>query len=66
MYAQHFGLDLPPFELLPDTARFAALPQYRDALDLVEYGIRSGQGVVKVTGEFRFQTNQKKILDLLI
>ncbi|WP_370304972.1 ExeA family protein [Sinimarinibacterium flocculans] len=51
MYAQHFGLDLPPFELLPDTARFAALPQYRDALDLVEYGIRSGQGVVKVTGE---------------
>lgn len=51
MYTDYFGLKAMPFDLVPDTARFAALEQYRDALSIIEYAVRSGQGVAKVTGE---------------
>ncbi len=51
MYLDHFGLLEPPFSLTPNTGYFLASPAHREALNLLLFSLRSGEGFVKITGE---------------
>lgn len=51
IYLEHFGLLEPPFSLTPNTGYFLASPGHREALNLLLFALRSGEGFVKVTGE---------------
>ncbi|ASP37182.1 AAA family ATPase [Bacterioplanes sanyensis] len=48
---QHFGLQQAPFTLTPNTDFYVDLPAQRQAYELVQYALASGEGFVKVTGE---------------
>lgn len=51
MYQQHFGLRTAPFGLTPDTDFFFAQASHQDALNMLLFALRSGEGFLKVTGE---------------
>lgn len=51
MYLEHFGLKRLPFEASSNGALYVDLPEHRDALNVVLFGLRSGEGFVKVVGE---------------
>ena len=51
MYATHFGLQAPPFQLTPDTSFYYDYRGHREALNVLLVALRSGEGFVKVTGE---------------
>ena len=51
MYLYHFGLKELPFNLTPDTEFFCELPVYKDALNVLQVALSSGEGFVKVIGE---------------
>jgi general secretion pathway protein A len=51
MYERHFGLHSSPFELAADPRFLVALPQYREALSTIQYGLTARKGIVVVTGE---------------
>ena len=51
LYLDHFGLLEPPFTLTPNTGYFLASPAHREALNLLLFALRSGEGFVKITGE---------------
>ena len=51
MYLQHFGLAQPPFKITPHTEFFFTGANRGATLDALIYAIRSGDGLVKVTGE---------------
>lgn len=51
MYAEHFGLRELPFSLTPDTSYFLDWASAREALNLLVFALRSGEGFVKVVGE---------------
>ena len=51
MYLQHFGLRSPPFEPVSNATVYVDLPEHREALNTILFGLRSGEGFVKVVGE---------------
>jgi MSHA biogenesis protein MshM len=51
LYLDHFGLLEAPFTLTPNTGYFLASPAHREALNLLLFALRSGEGFVKITGE---------------
>lgn len=51
MYQEHFGFDRMPFESLSNGSLYVDLPDHREALNTVLFGLRSGEGFVKVVGE---------------
>lgn len=51
MYLEHFGLKRLPFEATSNGTLYVDLPEHREALNVVLFGLRSGEGFVKVVGE---------------
>ncbi len=51
MYLDHFGLAQPPFKITPHTEFFFSGANRGATLDALIYAIRTGDGLVKVTGE---------------
>lgn len=51
MYYEHFGLKHPPFKITPDTSLFYPGGNRGAVLEALAYAVRSGEGIVKVTGE---------------
>jgi MSHA biogenesis protein MshM len=51
MYLEHFRLREPPFSLTPDTSFFFNHQGHREALNLLLVALRSGEGIVAITGE---------------
>jgi MSHA biogenesis protein MshM len=51
MYLQHFGLERLPFETTANGSVYVDLPSHREAMNTVLFGLRSGEGIVKVVGE---------------
>ncbi|MEQ3693475.1 MAG: ExeA family protein [Thalassolituus sp.] len=47
----HYGLVDSPFSLTPDTGYYVEMPSHDDAFESVLYGLTSGEGFIKVTGE---------------
>lgn len=47
----HYGLNDSPFSLTPDTGYYVEMPSHDDAFEAVLYGLTSGEGFIKVTGE---------------
>ena len=51
MYQQYFGLHSDPFALTPDTEFFFRDWVREEALNTLIYGVRSGEGFIKMVGE---------------
>ena len=51
MYLDYFGLSRMPFETVSNASVYVDLPDHRDALNTILFGLRSGEGFVKITGE---------------
>ena len=51
MYREFFGLETEPFSLTPDTEFFFNDRVRQEALNTLTYGIRSGEGFIKIVGE---------------
>lgn len=51
MYLQHFGLRNLPFESLSNASVYVDLPEHREACNTILFGLRSGEGFIKVVGE---------------
>jgi MSHA biogenesis protein MshM len=51
IYTDHFGLTELPFGLTPDTSFLFASAHARQALNTLLLAVRSGEGIIKITGE---------------
>lgn len=51
MYLEHYGFDLPPFNLTPDSRFLFLSERHREALASLEYGITSRKGFTVLTGD---------------
>ena len=51
MYLGHFGLQELPFTLTPNTEYFFSYADHQEALNVLLFAIRSGEGFIKLTGE---------------
>ena len=51
MYLYHFGIAELPFTLTPNTSYFYGLPTHKQALQVLNTALQSGEGFIKVTGE---------------
>jgi len=51
MYEQYYGLSEKPFNLTPDTEFFYQSFTHKEALDVLQVAIQSGDGFIKITGE---------------
>jgi len=51
MYREYFGLREAPFTLTPDTDFFYNRGSHREALEVLQVALQSGEGFIKVTGE---------------
>ncbi|MFK7896071.1 MAG: ExeA family protein [Myxococcota bacterium] len=51
MYLEHFGLKRLPFEALSNGRVYIDLPEHREAYNTVQFGLRTGEGFIKVVGE---------------
>lgn len=51
MYLYHFGITELPFTLTPNTSYFYGLPTHKQALQVLNTALKSGEGFIKVTGE---------------
>ena len=51
MYLEHFGFDRLPFEGLSNGTVYVDLPEHREAFNTVMFGLRTGEGFIKVVGE---------------
>lgn len=51
MYLEHFNIIEQPFTLTPNTEFYCNLNTHENALNTLFYGLRSGEGFIKVTGE---------------
>ena len=51
MYLKHFGLSRLPFECVSNGSIYVDLPEHREAINTVLFGLRSGEGFTKVVGE---------------
>lgn len=51
MYLEHYGLTTYPFSLTPDTLFFHDFAPHQEALNTILFGIQTGEGFIKITGE---------------
>lgn len=51
MYLEHFKLNELPFGLTPNTGFFCHLKGHEEALNVLLFSIRSGEGFIKIIGE---------------
>lgn len=51
MYLYHFGIAELPFTITPNTSYFYGLPTHKQALQVLNTALQSGEGFIKVTGE---------------
>ena len=51
MYLEHFGLESLPFETTSNGRVYVDLPNHREAMNTILFGIESGEGFIKVVGE---------------
>ena len=51
MYLRAFGLRRLPFESISNASIYVDLPNHRDAFNTILFGLRSGEGFLKVVGE---------------
>jgi MSHA biogenesis protein MshM len=51
MYLEHFGLEQAPFTITPDTGFFLDHGNHRQAMNVLQLALQSGEGFIKVTGE---------------
>ena len=51
MYLEHFGLEQAPFTITPDTDFFLDHGSHREAMNVLQLALQSGEGFIKVTGE---------------
>lgn len=51
MYLDHFGLKEMPFSLSPNTQYFCNLPGHQAAFNVLQFALRSGETLIKITGE---------------
>lgn len=51
MYLYHFGISELPFTLTPNTSYYYGLPTHKEALQVLNTALKSGEGFIKVTGE---------------
>ena len=51
MYLRAFGLRRLPFESTSNASIYVDLPNHRDAFNTILFGLRSGEGFLKVVGE---------------
>lgn len=51
MYLDHFGLKDLPFTLTPNTQFFCNLPGHQEAMNVLIFSLKSGEGFIKITGE---------------
>lgn len=51
MYLEHFGLREMPFSLSPNTQYFCNLPGHQAAFNVLQFALRSGEALIKITGE---------------
>ena len=51
MYAQFYGLTIPPFQLTPDARFFYESTVHRQAMAYLVYGLHHAEGFIIITGE---------------
>jgi MSHA biogenesis protein MshM len=51
MYLEYFGLEQAPFTITPDTGFFLDHGGHREAMNVLQLALQSGEGFIKVTGE---------------
>lgn len=51
MYLEHFKLKELPFSITPNVNFFCMLKSYEDAVNLLLFSLKSGEGFIKITGE---------------
>lgn len=51
MYLEHFKLHTLPFSLTPNTQFFCNLPGHQDALNVLLFSLKTGEGFIKIVGE---------------
>jgi len=51
VYLYHFGISELPFTLTPNTSYYYGLPTHKEALQVLNTALQSGEGFIKVTGE---------------
>ena len=51
MYLYHYGIKELPFTLTPNTSYFFGLPSHKEAIAVLLTAIKTGEGLIKVTGE---------------
>lgn len=51
MYLAYFGFTKMPFGLTPNTQFFCQLPSYEEALNVLLFALKSGEGLIKISGE---------------
>lgn len=51
MYLYHFGINELPFTLTPNTSYFFGLPSHNEALQVLLFALKTGEGFIKVTGQ---------------
>lgn len=51
MYLDHFKFKELPFALTPDTGFFCQLKGHQEALNVILFSLRSGEGFIKIVGE---------------
>src|SRR3954469_6983019 len=51
MYAQFYGLTIPPFQLTPDARFFFESTVHRQAMSYLVYGLHHAEGFIVITGE---------------
>lgn len=51
MYQEFFNLQALPFSLTPNPEFFCRLKGHQEALDTLEFSIKSGEGFIKIVGE---------------
>ena len=51
MYLEHFNITQLPFTLTPNTDFYCSLPGSQMALNVLLFGVQSGEGFIKIVGE---------------
>ncbi|MGR5236199.1 ExeA family protein [Vibrio alfacsensis] len=51
MYLSHFGFQIQPFSLTPNTDMFLGLEPHYETIQTILAAVKMGEGVIKVTGE---------------
>lgn len=51
MYLSAYGLERLPFESISNASVYVDLPSHREAFNTIVFGLRSGEGFLKVVGE---------------